>query len=123
MNAAEIEAILMEDQCEGAAYGEICVTKSAAATCEAIIRVIAPRSLYCRNFRWAVFGEDGGIVVLALRSQITRRRVDFRIAEDGQRISCISIDEHASATSVPVSPADSNTLQKKVAWLFGDENE
>ena len=128
MKVAEIEEILMEDRDEGLEHDEICATEAATATCEQIAHLIVPYTIRHWGFRWATFGEDGGVVVLALRSQITRRRVDFRISADGCRVECISIDLRASGSrpsvaSAPVSAEDGNALRERVAWVMGGENK
>jgi hypothetical protein len=112
-----LEMSLHDDRKEGLAYGEVCSADSAVATCKRIAIQFAPQIVLNSSLKWAAFGEDGGSVSLVLRSLDTGRRVDFRISADGRHISAISIDEHMTAKSVPVSAEDGNVLRERAAWV------
>ncbi len=113
----EIDACLREDRDEGLLYGELCASEPAVDTCKRIASHIVTWLLFSAGLQWAAFGEDGGSVALVLRSPITDRRADFRISADGRTISVISINEHITAKSAPVSVDDSIALRETAAWV------
>jgi len=113
----DIESSLREDCEEARFHGEVCARQPAVATCRRIAVKIADWLAPSLGLKWAAFGEDTGGVSLVLRSEVTDRRVDFRVSADGLHISAVRIDENLSAKCVPLAVDDRNGLRESAAWV------
>lgn len=119
-----IEDDLAQDREEARLDGEPGVSENAAAACIRLAGILdldpETKNLAVLTKNWAVFGEGDGVAALVIRSDITGRRVDFRISADGLDITVISIDKSLSTATMHPAIDDHVELRKISAWVHGD---
>lgn len=117
----KIEDTLYQDRNEAILEGESGATEAAIATCRKLAGHILDFLTESAKAKWAAFGEDSGSVSLVLRSDVTGRRVDFRVSSEGQDITVISIDKDLNTSAVPLALGDRSKLRESAAWVHGPQ--
>lgn len=113
----EIEDMLYQDRNEANREGESGVTDAAITACKRLACHIVDSLADRAGFRWAAFGEDSGSASLVLQSDVSGRRVDFRISPEGRDIAVISIDNELHTSTVRLVFDDHMKIRERAAWV------
>ena len=113
----EIEDMLYQDRNEAILEGESGVTDAAITACQRLACHIVDSLADRAGFRWAAFGEDSGSASLVLRSDVSGRRVNFRISPEGEDITVISIDKELKTSTVHLVLDDRTKIRDCAVWV------
>lgn len=114
---AKIDAALREDREEAILHGTIPLGDLAWTACKSLATPLAPMLAWTPDLKWAVFGEDSGVVSLVLQSSATDRRVEFTISADGAQISAIRLDNDLRVKHLPLALDDDRGIRESAWWV------
>jgi hypothetical protein len=93
-------------------------SEDAQASCRAIATRIAPSMAFAQHIQYDSFLEEEGGISLVLRSKDTGRRVNYRVSADGRKLTIVSVDENARASSDSAKVEDYGTLDRWARWVI-----
>jgi hypothetical protein len=108
---------ISEDSADLVREGGAAPTQATIDACVSVASNLSGLVVLRSAVKYAAFVEEEGGISLVLQSEVTNRRVNFRVSRSGTALVVVTVDADGRTASIPTRLDDAQTLRGWVEWL------